>query len=133
MKLVVGITGATGVIYGIKLLELLNSLQIEVHLIISNWAEKVIIKETDYLIEQVQGLAKYVYKDNNFDAPIASGSFKTDGMVVIPCSMKTLAGIASGYASKLINRSADVIIKENRKLVIVPREPRLAQFIWKIC
>jgi len=126
MKLVVGITGATGVIYGIKLLELLNRMNIEVHLVISNWAEKVIIKETDYLLEYVKGLTKYVYKENNFDAPIASGSFKTDGMIVIPCSMKTLSGIANGYASNLINRSADVIIKESRKLVIVPRETPLS-------
>lgn len=126
MRLVVAITGATGVIYGIRLLEILKKLDIETHLIISKWAQKIIKEETDYSPEYIKGLACYNYKSDNFNVPIASGSYKTEGMVVIPCSMKTLSSIAHGYAADLITRAADVAIKDKRKLILVPRETPLS-------
>ncbi len=126
MRLVVAITGATGVIYGIKLLETIKNQDIETHLIISKWAERIIEEETDYIAQDVKEMATYNYKPDDFYASIASGSFKTDVMVVIPCSMKTLSSIANGYANNLINRAADVTIKDKRKLILVTRETPLS-------
>ena len=127
MRVIVAISGATGVIYGIKLLEALQNNKIcEIHLLITPWAERIIESETNFSVKQVKNYASYYYEINDFDAPIASGSFKTDGMVIVPCSMKTLSAIAHGYADNLITRSADVIIKENRKLILVPRETPLS-------
>lgn len=125
MRIIVGISGATGAIYGIRLLEELKEAGIETHLIISSWAEKTISMETDYSVEQVKDIAGYVYSSENQAAKISSGSFITDGMIIAPCSMKTLASISFGLADNLIARSADVVLKENRKLIIVPRETPL--------
>lgn len=124
--LVVGISGSSGVVLGIKLLEFLWSMNYETHLIITPTAEKIMAHETEYEIAEVKKLAAKTYGNTDFFAPIASGSFKTEGMVVIPCSMKTLAGIASGYSDNLLLRSADVCLKERRKLVLVTRETPLS-------
>jgi 4-hydroxy-3-polyprenylbenzoate decarboxylase len=125
MRLVVGITGATGVIFGIRLLEALKELQVETHLVMSEWADKTIKIETSYTPEQVKELASVYYGIGNQAAAISSGSFLTDGMVIAPCSMKSLAAIAHGLADNLIHRSADVVLKERRKLVLVARETPL--------
>ncbi len=127
LKIVVGITGSSGVIYGIKLLYFLNKFEIETHVVLSKWAEKNIEIETDENIAKIKKLATFEYKENDMAASISSGSFKTDGMIIIPCSMKTLASISNGYDDNLISRAASVTIKENRKLVIVPRETPLSQ------
>ncbi len=126
MKLVVTITGASGVIYGKRLLEELRNRKIETHLIISKAAEKVIESELETPKGEIERLATHVYDADDLRAPLVSGSFKTDGMVIIPCSMKTLAGIAHGYSSNLILRAADVALKEKRKLILVPRETPLS-------
>jgi len=125
MKLVVGITGSTGVIYGIKLLEVLKEKNIETHLILTEWAQKCIAMETDYKLDQVKSLATIISDENNMAASVSSGTHKIDGMIVIPCSMKTLSGIANGYDETLVARAAGVTIKESRKLVLVTRETPL--------
>jgi 4-hydroxy-3-polyprenylbenzoate decarboxylase len=127
MKLIVGITGGSGVIYGIKFLEALFKLNIESHLIISEWGEKTIRIETNFTIKYVKSLASVNYDPYNMASEISSGSFISDGMVIIPCSMKTLSSIASGYDDNLISRAADVCLKETRRLVIVPRETPLSR------
>jgi len=127
MKIVVGITGATGTIYAIRLLEVLNSMKnIDTYLVMSTWGKKNLEIETDYTIEYVKNLVTNVYDNNNLAASISSGSFKTDGMIVLPCSMKTLSSIANGYDDNLISRAANVTIKEDRKLVLCPRETPLS-------
>ncbi len=126
MRLIIGISGSSGVIYAIRLLEVLHTLKIDTHLIISRWAEACIRFETEKGIDYLYTLANEVYDNNNLAAPVASGSFKSDGMVIIPCSMKTLASIAIGYDDTLISRTATVSIKEDRKLVLVPRETPLS-------
>jgi len=125
MRLIVAITGASGAIYGKRLLEILRNKKIETHLIVSKAAEKVIEHELEMAKEDVEKLASHAYNIDDLKAPIVSGSFKTDGMVIIPCSMKTLAGICHGYSNSLILRAADVTLKEKRKLVLVPRETPL--------
>lgn len=127
MKLVIAITGASGVIYGIRTLEVLKRLGVETHLILSGWGEKTIKIETDRDGDYVRSLATRVYDDSNMAAPVSSGSFKTDGMAVIPCSMKTLASIANGLDDTLVARAAGVCIKESRKVVLVPREAPLSR------
>lgn len=127
MKMIVGITGATGAIYGIRLLEELKKIGVETHLVLSKWAEATIKLETFYLIKDVQNMADYVYSSDNLAAIISSGSFITDGMVIAPCSMKTISAISHGYSDNLITRAADVMLKENRKLVLVARETPLNQ------
>jgi len=122
MKLIIGITGSTGVIYGIRLLEVLKALGIETHLIMSEWGQKCIPMETDYTVEDVKSLAVEVSDEKNMAASISSGTHKTDGMIVIPCSMKTLSSIANGYDETLVARAAGVILKESRKLILVTRE-----------
>ncbi len=126
MRLIVGITGSSGVIYGIHFLEELQRLGIESYLILSEWGEKTIKIETDRDIKYVKSIASLVLDNNNLAASISSGSFKTDGMIIIPCSMKTLASIAHGFDDSLISRAASVCLKESRKLVIVPRETPLS-------
>lgn len=127
MNLIVAVTGATGVNYAVRLLEYLKNIEdIKTHLIMSDWAVNNLKVETDYSIEYVNSLATYVYDNNNLGATIASGSFVTEGMIIIPCSMKTLSGISNGFSDKLIGRAADVTIKEKRKLVISPRETPLS-------
>ena len=124
-RLVVGITGASGVILGIRLLELARDLQLETHLVLSPAAQITLTKETDWKVEALQALAKVVYPYQEISAPIASGSFTTLGMVVVPCTIKTLSAIANSYTVDLITRAADVTLKEGRPLILVVRETPL--------
>jgi flavin prenyltransferase len=124
-RIVVGITGATGVIYGIRLLEVLKDLQIESHLIISDTAKKCIGLETAFSVDHVEKMAHRAYSNKDMAAPISSGSFKTAGMVIIPCTMKTLSAVAHSYNENLIVRAADVSLKEKRRLILVVRETPL--------
>jgi 4-hydroxy-3-polyprenylbenzoate decarboxylase len=125
-RLIVGISGASGVIYGIRLLEVLRGVEaIETHLILSNAAKRTILLETDYTIDQVETLADNLYSFGDIAASISSGSYKTMGMVVIPCAIKTLSGIANSYSDNLLVRAADVVLKDRRKLVLVVRETPL--------
>ncbi|MCL6592764.1 MAG: UbiX family flavin prenyltransferase [Alicyclobacillus sp.] len=125
MRIIVGITGATGAILGIRMLEALRAHGVETHLVLSKWAEATVRVETDYTLEQVRQLASVVHAEHNQAAAISSGSFRTDGMVIAPCSMKTLAAIRMGYTDNLIARAADVTLKERRKLVLIARETPL--------
>lgn len=124
-RIIVGISGASGVIYGIRLLQVLKDAEVETHAVISGVAKKNILIETDFSVEDVEKLAFQVHDEKNMAASISSGSFKTDGMVVVPCSIKTLSGIAHSYDENLMIRAADVILKERRKLVLVVRETPL--------
>lgn len=124
-RLVVGITGASGVILGIRLLEVLRPMPVEVHLVMSPAARATIAQETTWKVSDVLALAEVVHRHADIGASIASGSFTTAGMVVIPCSMKTLSGIANSYAEDLITRAADVTLKEGRPLLLVVRETPL--------
>jgi flavin prenyltransferase len=123
--IIVALTGATGVIYGIRLLQVLKEKSIDTHLVISSWAEKTIHLETDYTVAGIEKLATRRYDHEDLTAPISSGSFPAAGMVILPCSMKTLAAIAHGISENLIVRAADVMLKERRKLVLAPRETPL--------
>ena len=126
MRLIIGISGASGVIYGIRLLEALREApEVETHLVLSNGGKVNIALESDWKVRDVEALADVVYSDSDAAATIASGSFRTGGMIVAPCSMKTLSAIANSYAANLLVRAADVTLKENRKLVLVPRETPL--------
>ena len=123
MRLIIGISGASGVIIAVELLHRLKQIEnVETHLIITEGAALTFKHETNFDLYEIKQFADFVYDVNEMDASIASGSFLTDGMVIVPCSMKTVAGIASGYAENLLLRAADVCIKERRKLIIVPRE-----------
>lgn len=126
LRLIVGITGSTGVIYGIRLLEVLKKLNIGTHLIMTEWATKCIEMETDHDADYVKSLANSVSDENNMAASVSSGTHKVDGMIVAPCSMKTLSSIANGYDETLIARAAAVTIKESRKLVLMVRETPLS-------
>ncbi len=126
-RIIVGMTGATGAILGVRLLEALKDCDVESHLVISNWGRRTIEHETPYTIKQVCALASVYHNSANMAAEISSGSFITEGMVVIPCSMRTLGGIATGYGEHLIHRAADVILKERRRLVLVVRESPLSE------
>jgi 4-hydroxy-3-polyprenylbenzoate decarboxylase len=125
-RIIVGLTGSTSIILGIRLLQVLEELGIERHLIISSAAKQVIVAETDYRVQDVEALATRVYGFNDPTAAVASGGMKTMGMAVIPCTMKTLGGIASGFAENTILRAAEVTLKERRRLVIVARETPLS-------
>ncbi|MEW6043740.1 MAG: UbiX family flavin prenyltransferase [Thermoproteota archaeon] len=125
MRLVIGMTGSTGVIYGVRALEVLKECKVETHLVITEWAKKCLAMETSYTIDDVKKMATTYSDDSNLAASISSGTYKTDGMIVIPCSMKTLSSIANGYDETLVARSAGVTLKESRKLVLVPRETPL--------
>lgn len=125
-KLIVGISGASGAIYGIRLLEILKDYDlVETHLILSNAARQTIALETDYTVKAVQDLAHTQYDLRDIAASISSGSFKTDGMVILPCSIKTLSGIVNSYSDNLLTRAADVVLKERRPLVLCVRETPL--------
>ncbi len=126
MKLVIGMTGATGAIFGIRLLEYLKAAEIETHLVVSPWANVTITHETDYTLKDVEKLASYTYSHKDQAAAISSGSFETDGMIIAPCSMKSLASIRTGMADNLLTRAADVILKERKKLVLLTRETPLS-------
>ena len=125
MRLIVGITGATGVIYGVRLLEKLREAGVETHLVISRWGARTLTHETPYSREQVEALAHTVYASNDMGAAISSGSFATAGMIIAPCSARTLGAIAHGFGDSLIHRAADVVLKERRKLVLAVREAPL--------
>ena len=124
-RLVIGMTGATGAIFGIRLLEVLADTEVETHLVVSKWAQRTAEHETAKSLEEICDLATNVYGPGNMGAKISSGSFQTDGMVVVPCSMRTVAAIAHGQGAHLVHRAADVILKERRKLVLVARETPL--------
>jgi 4-hydroxy-3-polyprenylbenzoate decarboxylase len=124
-RIIVGITGASGVIYGIRLLEVLKELNMETHLVITEAGQENIHIETTSTIESVKGLATEVYDIKDVAAPFSSGSFRTDGMVIAPCSVKTLSGVAHSYTENLLIRAADVTLKERRKLILVVRETPL--------
>lgn len=125
-RIVVAITGASGAILGIRLLEELRHAKVDTHLMLSTWAEHTIELETNYTPEQIRALASVNHPLDDLAASISSGSFRTDGMVIVPCSMKTLSAIACGFSYNLIARAADVTIKERRRLVVVPRETPLS-------
>lgn len=123
MQLIIGLSGASGLIYGIRLLEVLKRQpEVETHLIMSGSAKLNIGIETEWSIADVKALADHVHSNNDIAANLASGSFKTAGMIIAPCSIKTLSGIANSYADNLMVRAADVVLKERRRLVLVPRE-----------
>ncbi len=126
MRLIVGITGATGAIYGVRLLERLHAHGVETHLVLSRWGARTLLHETPYTREQVEALAHASYAPADMGAAISSGSFQTSGMAIAPCSAKTLAAIAHGYGDNLVHRAADVVLKERRKLVVVLREAPLS-------
>ncbi|UPK92877.1 hypothetical protein LCI18_003812 [Fusarium solani-melongenae] len=125
-RIVVGITGATGALYAIHILTLLRHLGVETHLIISKWALATLKYETSITEAEMRGLATRSYTAKDLSAPIASGSFQHDGMMIVPCSMKTLAAVRSGYCDDLISRAADVTLKEDRKLLLAIRETPLS-------
>ena len=126
MKLIIGITGSTGAIYGIRMLEALKKLNVETHLIMSEWAEKCISMETEYTIDYVKSLATNTSNEKNMASSVSSGTHRVDGMIIAPCSMKTLSAIANGYDNTLIARAAGVTIKESRKLILMARETPLS-------
>lgn len=124
-RIIVGISGASGAIYGIELLKALKEAKIETHLVISKSAQITISQETAYTIPQVQGFADHVHSAADMAASISSGSFKTSGMIIAPCSVRSLAEIATGTTTTLLTRAADVVLKERRRLVLMVRETPL--------
>ncbi len=124
-KLVIGMSGATGAVFGVRLLEILAESEVESHLIISKWAQQTLEHETDKTIDDLRAMADQFYKSSDMGAAVSSGSFHTDGMVVIPCSMRTVSAISTGTGDNLVHRAADVVLKERRKLVLVTRESPL--------
>ena len=125
MRIVVGITGSTGAQLGYRLVELLGQTGAEAHVVISRWGEKTLEQETGHTAEDLAGIAHRIYPADDMAASISSGSYPVDGMIIIPCSMKTLSAVANGYADNLIARAADVTLKERRRLVVVARETPL--------
>jgi polyprenyl P-hydroxybenzoate/phenylacrylic acid decarboxylase-like protein len=126
MRIIVAMTGATGAVYGVNLLAALRELGIETHLVVSQWAEVTLVKETGISVRELASMASVVHARDNLGASIASGSFRHDGMIVAPCTMKTLAAIRYGFADGLIVRAADVVLKERRRLVLLARETPLS-------
>jgi 4-hydroxy-3-polyprenylbenzoate decarboxylase len=122
MRLVVGISGGSGALYGVAMLKVLRELGIETHLVVSDMGKLVILQECGIEFQKLSLMADYCYSNADLEACIASGSFKTDGMIIVPCSMKTLAALAHGYSEGLLTRAGDVVMKEGRRLVVVPRE-----------
>lgn len=125
MKFVVAITGASGVVYGKRLLEILKERDVETYLVTSRVADEILESELGIKVNDLKNLAKAHYLEDDLTAPITSGSFLVDGMIIVPCSMKTLAGIASGFTDNVVLRAADVVLKEHRRLILVPRETPL--------
>ena len=126
-RLILGITGATGTIFGVRLLQMLQSTSIETHLVMSQWGARTLLHETAYTVEEVQRMATCFYHSGDLGAAVSSGSFLTRGMVIAPCSVRTLAAIAHGHGDNLIHRAADVVLKERRKLVLAVREAPLSE------
>jgi 4-hydroxy-3-polyprenylbenzoate decarboxylase len=125
MRLIVGITGATGTIFGVRILEALQRAGVETHLVMSKWGSRTLTHETSYTLDYVKGLATCTHSISDQGAAISSGSFLTDGMIIAPCSVRSLSAIASGQSDNLIHRAADVVLKERRKLVLMVREAPL--------
>jgi len=125
MRIIVGVTGASGVVFGVRTLQMLKDAGVESHFVLSKWGARTLLHETSYTVEHVKSLASYNYLDSDQGAPISSGSFITDGMIIAPCSVRTLAAIAHGHGDNLVHRAADVILKERRKLVLLVREAPL--------
>jgi 4-hydroxy-3-polyprenylbenzoate decarboxylase len=126
-RVIVGMTGASGSAIGVRVLELLREASVEAHLVISPWAARTLVHETACTVKQVQALATEVYPATDQGAAISSGSFVTMGMIVVPCSMRTVAAIAHGFGDNLIHRAADVVLKERRRLVLAVRETPLSE------
>ena len=125
-KIIVGISGASGVVYGVRLLEVLQQVEdVETHLVMSNAAKRTLLLETDYQVKQVEAMADVMYGFGDIAASVSSGSFKTHGMVIVPCSIKTLSGIANSYSDNLLLRAADVVLKDRRRLLLMLRETPL--------
>src|SRR5581483_10596785 len=122
MRIIVGMTGATGAVLGVRALQILKDAGIETHLVLSKWGARTLLHETPHTVDYVKSLSHRAYGDADQGAAISSGSFLTDGMLVAPCSVRTLAAIAHGHGDNLIHRAADVILKERRKLVLMVRE-----------
>jgi flavin prenyltransferase len=125
-RIVVGVTGATGAPLAVRILQFLRDMEVEVHLVVSQWARATLLQECNMSVRDLHEYADVVHVDRDQGASISSGSFHTDGMIIVPCSMKTLAAIRVGYADNLIARAADVTLKERRKLIIVARETPLS-------
>ncbi len=126
-RLIVAITGATGAIYGVRMLEMLRDAGIETHLVISPWGRRTLIHETTWTVDEVQRLATVTYLPGDQGAAISSGSFLTMGMAIVPCSMRTLGSVAHGLGDNLVHRAADVVLKERRRLLLAPREAPLSE------
>jgi flavin prenyltransferase len=126
MRIVVGITGATGTVFGVRVLQVLKDSGIETHLVLSKWGARTLLHETPYTVDYVKSLAAFAYSESDQGAPISSGSFVTDGMIIAPCSVRTLAAIAQGHGDNLVHRAADVVLKERRKLILMIREAPLS-------
>ena len=126
-RLIVGITGATGAIYGVRLLDALKAAGVETHLVLSKWGQQTVEHEMGLMLPDLQARASVVHGTGNMAATISSGSFRTEGMIIAPCSMRSVAAIAHGAGENLVHRAADVILKERRKLVLVPRETPLSE------
>ena len=124
-RLVVGITGATGTILGVRLLQALRGTGVETHLVVSRWGARTLLHETPYSLAEVRRLATRSYPENDQGAAVSSGSFLTEGMVIVPCSVRTLAAVAHGHGENLLQRAADVVLKERRRLVLAVRETPL--------
>ena len=125
--LLVGISGATGVVYGVEILRALKALGLPRHLILSEWGAQTLAIETDLAVDELRGLADTVYSNKDLAAAVSSGSYPTRGMVIAPCSIKTLSGIANSYTHNLMIRAADVTLKERRPLILMPREAPLSR------
>lgn len=126
-RIIVGITGATGAVFGVRLLEALGAAGVETHLVLSKWGQQTVEHELGLTLAELRKRASVVHGAGNMAATVSSGSFRTEGMVIAPCSMRTLAAIAHGYGESLVHRAADVVLKERRKLVLVPRETPLSE------
>jgi 4-hydroxy-3-polyprenylbenzoate decarboxylase len=126
MRLIVGITGASGAVLGVRTLQILKDMGVETHLVLSKWGARTLLHETPHTVDYVKSLAARAYGESDQGAAISSGSFLTDGMIVTPCSVRTLAAIAHGHGDNLIHRAADVVLKERRKLVLMVRETPLS-------
>jgi len=127
MRLILGITGATGTVFGVRILQILKDANVETHLVLSKWGARTLLLETPHTVEYVKSLATVAYGESDQGAAISSGSFITDGMIVAPCSVRTLAAIAHGHGDNLIHRAADVILKERRRLLLMVRETPLSE------
>jgi 4-hydroxy-3-polyprenylbenzoate decarboxylase len=126
-RIIVGITGATGAVFGVRLLEALNAAGVETHLVLSKWGQQTVEHETGLTLADLRARAAVLHSGSNMAATLSSGSFRTEGMVIVPCSMRTAAAIAHGFGETLVHRAADVVLKERRRLVLVPRETPLSE------